>query len=120
MKKQYGASMYSMLVFLLLLLFAITFTVKVVPFYFDDATIKSVIKEVAQKAGAEKMSRTDIQDSIYKHLLVNNLTEYAEQIELDEKGQSDRLVMDYERRSHLISNIDIVVHFQHDVEIISE
>jgi hypothetical protein len=120
MNKQRGASMYSMLVFLLLFLFAITFTVKVVPFYFDDATIESVLKDVAHKAAAENMSRTDIQDSIYKHLLINNLTDYAEQIEVDEKGQSDRLVMDYERRAHLISNIDIVAHFQHDVEIISE
>lgn len=120
MQKQCGASLYTTAVFLVLLLFAITFTVKIVPFYTDDATIKSVLRDVAQKAAAENMGRADIEDSIYKHLLVNNLTEYAEQIELDEKGQSDRLVMNYERRSHLISNIDIVASFQHDVEITSE
>lgn len=120
MNKQRGASLYTMSVFLLLLLFAITFTVKVVPFYFDDATLKSVMKEVAQKAAAENMGRADIEDSIYKHLLINNLTDYAKQIEVDDKGSTDRLILDYERRSHLISNIDIVAHFQHDIEITSE
>ncbi|MCP5350154.1 MAG: DUF4845 domain-containing protein [Oceanospirillaceae bacterium] len=120
MQKQRGASLYTMSVFLVLFLFAVTFAVKVVPFYVDDATIKSVLREVAQKAAAENMGRGDIEDSIYKHLLVNNLTDYAKEIEIDNKGSTDRLIMNYERRSHLISNIDIVASFQHDVEITSE
>jgi len=111
MKGQRGASGLVMLVMVLFFGSLLTLLLKLGPAYMDDYTIQEALNDTK---GLSEMGPAEVRSQINKRLSVNNVrTLSAESITVDKDGDRVLIVVDYEVRSPVISNIDAVMHFKH-------
>jgi len=111
---QRGVSALSVMTFLLLFASILTLTLKLVSLYLEDQAIGSVIQDLENTGDIGKLSDRRIKDEISKKLLFNQIRDF----DLDAvtitrgKGNLDVDVV-YEKRTHIVRNIDVVLSFEH-------
>jgi hypothetical protein len=111
---QRGASGLVMLVMVLFFGSLLTLLLKLGPAYMDDYTIQEALEGLNDTEGLSEMGPAEVRTQINKRLSVNNVrTLDAKSITVDKDGDRVLIVVDYEVRSPLISNIDAVMHFKH-------
>lgn len=118
--KQRGASMLNILLMLGLLVFIAFTGVKIGSFYIDNNVVKKGLNELDDVPFITKKSAREINDILRSKYSMNNLNiDYKNEIKVDKR--SDRLVVDvnYERRVHVVSNIDVVVTFENHYEAVN-
>jgi len=105
------------LVMLVMVLFfgsLLTLLLKLGPAYMDDYTIQEVLEGLNDTKGLSEMGPAEVRSLINKRLSVNNIrTLSTEGIAVDKDGGQVLIVVDYEVRSPVISNIDAVMYFKH-------
>ncbi|WP_257287752.1 DUF4845 domain-containing protein, partial [Endozoicomonas sp. SESOKO2] len=93
----------------------IMLTIRVAPVYLDDYAIKKVLKSLDTKPGIEGASVQQVREWLDKGLLTNRIRlEGEESSVLLDKGKSVAVQINYDRRVHLIHNIDLVLTFEHN------
>lgn len=113
--RQKGLSTLGWLVAILVSGFMIMLTIKVAPVYLDDYAIKKVLNSLDTKPGIEGASVQQVREWLDKGLLTNRIRlEGEESSVLRDKGQSVAVEINYDRRVHLIHNIDLVLTFEHN------
>lgn len=113
--RQKGLSTLGWLVAILVGGFMIMLTIKVAPVYLDDYAIKKVLNSLDTKPGIEGASVQQVREWLDKGLLTNRIRlEGEESSVLRDKGQSVAVEINYDRRVHLIHNIDLVLTFEHN------
>lgn len=118
--KQRGASMLNILMTLALAVFLAFTGIKIGAFYIDNNVVKKGLNELDDVPFVTKKSAREIQDILRTKYSMNNLNiDYKNEIKVDKR--SDRLVVDvnYERRVHVVSNIDVVVTFENHYEAVN-
>ena len=92
---------------------------RTVPAYVGYWTIRSAMNGVAQTPEPIVGGKPAIMDLINRRLQINDvrgLDPKSFKIQKTDKGSYDVRV-DYERREHLLGNIDVVLTFHHAVEV---
>lgn len=118
MSRQRGASGLVMLVMVLFFGSLLTLLLKLGPAYMDDYTIQEALESLDGTDGLSAMGPAQVRTLINKRLSVNNVrTLSAESIRVDKDGEQVVIVVDYQVRSPVISNIDAVMHFKHVYEM---
>ena len=107
-----GLSSVGWLVALVVLVSVITLVLKLGPHYIDFYTMKSVI-EGLPAAEVHRMSRADIDETLTKRFKVNNLRDFRirDIIDIERARDVTALTVEYERREHLLLNLDVVITF---------
>jgi hypothetical protein len=111
-RRQRGVSALGGLLVLVLVVGAITLTLKLAPHYIDFYTMQSVIEGLP--AGEMRtMPRGTLNDTLEKRFKINNLRSFdiRDIINLDRSREGTVLEVSYERREHLFFNIDVVISF---------
>lgn len=120
-KFQQGASFWEMSLYILVFAFVASAAIKLGPLYIQDANIGSAINGVHESLGAageSEMTTAAIKNRLEKSFQVSMLpTEISKQVEVVRESGSVFLVLDYETRVPFIANIDVVLHFNHDVDL---
>ncbi len=117
MRKQAGMTIPSMLVVGLVLLLLIKAAFAVVPMYWDNRMLTTVLSKMhAGTATQDIKSSKQLMHTLEERLSSNNLNIPTDTaiIRVEKTGLS--LDWQYERRANWISNIDIVVSFHQQVE----
>lgn len=116
MKKQQGAGAVFMLV-LLALAFSGFFTLlRLMPLYSNDMAIETVFENISNEK-QESLTRKRVYDMIEKRFSINGLTDLMEYVEVNGQGSVILVEMEYERRVPLVSNIELVATFKHNIEL---
>ena len=112
-RRQRGLSAMGTLVVLIVIVAAITLTLKLAPHYIDFYTMRSVIEGLPAQE-VRTMSRTNLHEMIQKRFKINNLRDFKirDIIDLDRSREGTVLVVKYERREHLFFNVDVVLTFE--------
>ncbi len=115
---QRGASMYSMLVIgILVVYFAVT-VVKLGPVYLDDYEIRKVLENVSKEYALGNLTKGQFKDSIAKRFSMNNISVVNEKDIIIEEGKGQTtLSLDYEVRTPMFYNVDAVVSFSHHIPL---
>jgi len=119
-RKQRGAGMLNILMMVGVLVFLAFTGVKIGAFYIDNNVVKKGLNELDDVPFITKKSVREINDILRTKFQMNNLNiDYKNEIKIEKR--SDRLVVDvnYERRVHVISNIDVVVTFENHYEAVN-
>lgn len=88
------------------------FAMKTIPAYLEYQTVTGTISSVLDDPKAGLQSETEIRTSIGKRFSINNVKAIdARDLEIEVGGGSISVVVDYEVRSNLFHNIDVVVVF---------
>jgi len=101
------------LITLAIISFFLTCFFKVGPVYLDYWQAKGVLDDVLASANADQ-SKQDLIESIQKRLDVSRIEVFkAKDIRFNDTRQGRELDASYEKRVPLLSNIDVVVKFEH-------
>ena len=112
--KQAGASFISILAFLVLLGFSLNFLVRIFGMHWDDRLLVSILDglpEVITRDTSEK----EVRKLINNRLDMNRLRSIPtnELVITKHKGEI-KMIWQYERREHVMSNVDIALTFNHE------
>lgn len=116
MKKQQGMTIPSLLVVGLIGILLVKAAFAVVPMYWDDRMLTTVLNKLAESRDERTQSPQALKKVIGERLSSNHLAIPMDKLDI---GQTDgRLVMkwDYERRANWIGNIDVVARFHQQKE----
>ncbi|AHI28782.1 DUF4845 domain-containing protein [Marinobacter similis] len=118
MTRQTGASALTMMVMVLFFGGLLTLAIKLGPIYLDDITIQEALESLDGTDGLSTMGPAQVRTLINKRLSVNNVRGFdAKNITVEKDGDTVMILVDYEVRNDLFSNVDTVVHFKHEYEM---
>jgi hypothetical protein len=111
--RQAGLSALGTLVVLVVLVAAITLTLKLAPHYIDFYTMNSVLEGLPAD-DVRAMSRVSLNTTIEKRFKINNLRGFkiSDIIKFDRSREGTVLELKYEVREHLFYNVDVVISFE--------
>lgn len=118
MTRQAGASALTMMVMVLFFGGLLTMAIKLGPIYLDDITIQEALESLDGTDGLSTMGPAQVRTLINKRLSVNNVRGFdAKNIAVEKDGDTVLILVDYEVRNDLFSNVDTIVHFKHEYEM---
>ena len=119
--RQRGMSSLGLLAVVLMVLFFILSSVKMIPLYVQNWTVQTILTDIHDEfeGNSKPISKSDIKTALLKRFSVNQLDHViADSIDLEKKKNGYIVTVNYEIRVSLIGNIDAVVLFdQNTVDI---
>ncbi len=116
--KQQGASMYIVMIWILIGVSVITLGVKIGPIYLDNYTIAAALDGLKREENLAKLSNVEIIKRLDKHFQVNSVRNFnKENIKIVRDKTKLSVNIDYEVRTNIVKNIDAVVSFENHLEV---
>jgi hypothetical protein len=118
LQKQRGLTMISWVFVLAILAFCGMFTFRVVPMYAENMYVVKALKSLGEPGSQlNEMSDSEIKKKLQNFYMVNNVrSEGAQNIVIDRKSKNLLIKIDYENRTNLFYNIDIVARFENHLD----
>ena len=115
--RQTGATMWSMFMISLMVVFFALLLFKLIPPYLQDLKVKSVLDSIEQQADSG-MSNPEIMVALSKRFDIDDI-EHVElsDITIERRGAFKVINIEYEAVIPLILNISVLIEFDHSVEI---
>jgi len=115
---QRGMTAIGWLLVLGLIAFFTLITLKLVPIYLEYGKVVSVLESLPGEPGIATRSRSEIIKLITKRFDVNDVRRVSPKaVKVTREKGVTQISIEYERREHLMSNIDIVASFHKQVEV---
>ena len=116
--KQKGLSMLSGLLIIGVAVFFVVLGMKLIPSYIEYFSVKTVLRSLQEDRQASQRSPKQIRDMIIKRLKINGVYEFDRDNITIKKDKNDTLVqVVYEVRKNMAGNIDVVMHFEDQVDL---
>jgi hypothetical protein len=111
--KQAGASLIAIFAFISLLIFSLNFVVRIFGMHWEDRLLVSILDgmpEVINRDSSEK----DVRKLLRSRLDINRLRIPTNELVITKHKGEITLIWQYERREHVMSNVDIALTFNHE------
>jgi hypothetical protein len=94
-----------------------TLAIRIIPHYTDFYTIVRLVEELPANQ-VHAMDKASIRESLLKRFLINNIRDLnvRDVIEIERKRDATEIVVHYERREHIVYNVDLVLTFDRRFE----
>ncbi len=117
-EKQRGLTLISWVFVVAIVAFCGMFAFAVVPMYAENMYVEKALKSLsAPGERVTEMSDAEIKKNIEKFYLINNVrSEGPQNIVIDRKSRSLLIMIDYENRTNLFYNIDVVTSFKNHLD----
>lgn len=118
LRQQGGLTLISWIFVVAILAFCGMFGFAVVPMYAENMYVVNALKTLAEPgAQVNEMSDSEIKKRIQNFYLVNNVrSDGPQNIVIDRKSKNLLIKIDYEIRTNLFYNIDVVTSFQNHLD----
>ncbi|MBB6523713.1 DUF4845 domain-containing protein [Pseudoteredinibacter isoporae] len=120
LSRQAGMSLTTMLVMVFIFGSMLLFLSQTVPAFIDDRFVKATLKSLTSGSmGIVGKSPRVVRDNLSKQFGLNNVRTAAsdpKNWEIERIDEHYIVIIDYEVRNNLISNIDVVMHFRHRLD----
>jgi hypothetical protein len=117
-KHQRGMTAIGWLLVLGLIAFCTLITLRLVPMYLEYAKVVSTLESLENEPGISQMGKPEIVKIIGRRFDVNDVRKVDPRTVQISKERGQLLVgFKYERREHLVGNIDIVGVFDKTIEV---
>ncbi|KTT01520.1 hypothetical protein NS376_14540 [Pseudomonas oryzihabitans] len=117
--RQQGLSFLGGLLALCIIAFLASTAFKLIPDYLDYNALTKVIESIGTNSDNQIRSVSDVYSYVEKGMQVNDIRDLDLQkaMGVEADGNHLQIHLDYEKREHLIRNIDLVVRFNRDFRI---
>jgi hypothetical protein len=117
-RRQRGAGMLSVMIWLVLAVAVLTLVVRLGPSYMQFMTVRSVMNDMSQDPELQGKGRTQVLNNLSSRLDVNAVEGLPKDaVTMEQDGVTRELVADYEMRVPVFANVDAVVSFNHRVTL---
>jgi Tfp pilus assembly major pilin PilA len=115
---QKGMTAIGWLLVLGLIAFFALITLRLVPLYLEYSKVASVLESLQNEPGITNQSRSEIVSLVTRRFDVNDVREVDPRIiKVSKENGILTVSIDYERRQHLMGNVDVVATFDKKVEV---
>ncbi len=115
---QRGMTAIGWLLVLGLIAFFTLITLRLLPLYLEYSKVSSVFESLADEPGIGTKPRRGIIILVTKRFDINDVRKVSPKlIKVSKEKGVTRISIEYERREHLMSNIDIVASFNKQIEV---
>lgn len=116
--KQRGLTMISWMVVIVFFLFQAVIAMNVLPVYFTDSTVATVMEELPSDADAQRSTAKELKRMVMKRLGINSVYSIKPEYVSVKKGRDEKTVtIEYEPRGTLVGNLDFIVSFKHEAKV---
>jgi len=117
---QRGMTAIGWLLVLGLIAFFTLITLRLVPMYLEYAKVSSAFESLENEPGITRMSKHEIISVLQKRFDVNDINNVSlKDAKISKEEGRLKVGIHYERREHLMSNIDVVGTFDKQVEVVA-
>jgi hypothetical protein len=118
-KHRQRGSMGGILVILLVVASVVSVGARVIPLYLDHNTMGTIMEKMSLENGLALASEANIRDTMRKRLKMNNIRDFdlKEHLKIDRTKIGTELVLDYEVRIDLVSNLSLIAAFNKKVPL---
>jgi len=122
-KYQRGATFWELALYICSFGFVLTCALKLAPRYMDDMNISAAIQSVHEAVAGKnvhELKGVDIRTRLSKHFQVSMLDEkILNDLKVEKDAGHVWLRLNYEARFPFMGNIDVVLRFDHEVDLAS-
>jgi hypothetical protein len=119
LKSQQGMTAIGWLIVLGLIGFFVLLALRMTPAYLEYFTVKAALESLQNEPGITQKTPSEIRSMLGKRFSVNDVKSItSKDISIDNQGGRLSVSVDYEVREHALGNVDIVMMFTHDVEMV--
>ena len=116
--KQRGLTMISWMVVIVFFLFQAVLAMNLLPVYFTDSTVGTVIEQLPSDADAQRATAKELKNMVMKRLGINSAYSIKPEFVKVKKGRDEKIVtIEYEPRGTLVGNLEFIVSFKHEVTV---
>ena len=118
-KHRQRGSMGGIMVILLVVAAVVSVGSRVIPLYLDHNTMGTIMEKMSLENGLALQSEGNIRDTMRKRLKMNNIRDFdlKEHLKIDRSKLGTELVLDYEVRIELVSNLSLIAAFNKKVPL---
>jgi hypothetical protein len=117
-RQQRGMGLLGIIFWIAVVSSVVSLAVKLVPAYTQFATVKAVMNGLQSDRDLVAKGPREVISVLFKRLGINEVKGVGESdFKVEQTGSQRDLVADYEVRVHLISNIDVLMKFDHKVAL---
>ena len=97
----------------------LTMASRLVPMYMDHNTMSNIMDKMQDETGLGVKTDSQLIDLMKKRFKLNNIRDFPihEYIEFKRSSRGTDVVLDYEERIPLISNLDVIASFNKEIEL---
>ena len=118
--RQNGMTAIGWLLVLGLIAFFTLITLRILPFYLEYAKVSSALESLQNEPGITGKTKLEISRMVQKRFDVNDvMTVSGKQLSVKKDKGILTVSIEYERRAHLISNLDVVAIFDKKIEVVA-
>lgn len=119
-QKQRGMTAIGWIIVLGLIAFFTLVTLRLVPLYLEYSKVASVLESLQNEPGITRQTKADVQRLIGRRFEINDVRNLDPKIaEVESRSGRLTVTMDYERRTNMVGNIDLVVRFNKSIEVVA-
>jgi len=117
---QKGMTAIGWLLVLGLIAFFTLITLRLIPGYLEFAKVTAVLESLQEEPGVTRMAKTEIIRLIGKRFDVNDVYQVdPKQVKVAKEKGVLKVSINYERREHVIGNIDVITTFEKKIEVVA-
>ena len=118
--KQKGMTGIGWIMVIGLIIFSAVVTMRIFPMYMEGFKVRSALASLKDQPGVTKKTKSEIVKLLFNRFQVDDITNVTREDILIEKSNGVLTVtIDYEIRTHVMGNMDVVGKFNQDVEVIA-
>jgi len=118
--KQQGMTGMGWLTILFLIGFFALLTFKLAPVYLENYSVKSILHSFEEEPLITTKSKADIRRMFMSRLITNGIRDIKkENIKIDKKPGVLKIGYDYFVRKPMVGNIDVILTFSKEIELVS-
>ena len=111
-RKQSGMTMLGFLITLAVVMFFLYCGMKIVPMYTEFYSVKKALASIANEQNAQITSKDKIRALFARHMQIDYVSVVKpEMLKIEATDTGYNMLMDYERRTPLFANLDVVAKF---------
>lgn len=117
-KKQQGASMLLVILFIAMAIIVLTIAFKLYPAFYEHWQVKNVLEGFEEESGVGDLTVHEIKGRFDKRLLMNNVRDFdsTEKLSVLKQDNTLSIYVEYEVRIPIYENIDAIVSFEDSLE----
>lgn len=120
LQKQRGMTAIGWLIVLGLIAFFTLITLRLAPLYLEYSKVSAVLESLEKEPGITRQNKGEILRLITRRFEVNEIRTLDPRIaEIESRGGRLTVSMEYERRTNLLGNVDLVVSFDKAIEVVA-
>ena len=120
LKKQQGMTGIGVLMIVFLICFFSFITIKIVPVYLDNYSVKSIVKALKEEPNIAKKSTNAVRTMIMKRLRINGILDLKkENIKVKKFAGKLDVSIEYQIRRPLFGNLDVLISFKDAMQVAS-